>query len=490
MKLLRDIISQAEAVLVTGNTDIGITALHFDSRKVVPGTLFFAIRGTVSDGHDFIETAIAKGAVAIVCEVMPGSLHEEICYLGVNDSNRALGFMASGFYGDPSSRLNLVGVTGTNGKTTSVTLLYQLFRDLGFGAGLLSTIRNQVNDTIIPSTHTTPDPVQINELLDLMVKEGCEYCFMEVSSHAVDQQRIAGLTFRGGVFTNLTHDHLDYHKTFDAYLKAKKGFFDGLPADAFALVNKDDRNGAVMLQNTKAWKYSYSLQSMADFRCRIIENQFQGLQLSIDGNDVWFRLIGNFNAYNLLLVYGTALLLGQDKTEVLTLLSRMEPVDGRFNYVRSGNGITAIVDYAHTPDALQNVLETINSIREHNEQLITVVGAGGNRDAMKRPVMAKIACNLSDRVVLTSDNPRNEEPEAILADMQKGVESHQSKKVLVIVNRHEAIKTACALAKPGDIILVAGKGHENYQDVKGVKHHFDDKEVLAEIFGNDNIVNP
>ena len=489
MKLLREILLRSEAVMVTGKTDIPITQLQFDSREVVPGTLFFAIRGTASDGHEFIGTAIEKGAVAIVCEELPGTLIEGVCYVGVNDSSYALGVIAADFYGNPSSRLNLIGITGTNGKTTSVTLLYHLFRELGFGTGLISTIRNYINETEVPATHTTPDPLQINELLSRMVREGCEYCFMEVSSHAISQKRIAGLTFRGGVFTNLTHDHLDYHKTFDAYLKAKKGFFDGLPADAFALANKDDRNGAVMLQNTKAWKYTYSLQSMADFRCRIIENQFQGLQLSIDGNDVWFRLIGAFNASNLLLVYGTALLLGQDKTEVLTLLSRMEPVQGRFNYVRSGSSVTAIVDYAHTPDALQNVLETINAIREHNEQLITVVGAGGNRDATKRPVMAKIACNLSDRVILTSDNPRNEEPEVILADMQKGIEPHLSNKVLVIVNRLEAIKTAYALAKPGDILLVAGKGHENYQEIKGVKHHFDDKEVLQEIFRNENMVN-
>ncbi len=489
MILLRDILAHAEAFAVTGRTDIGIDSLQFDSRKVGPGTMFFAICGSASDGHDYIDMAIAQGAVAIVCEKLPGSLREGICYAGVNNSKRALGIIASAFYGNPSAKLNLVGVTGTNGKTTSVTLLHSLFRALGYGTGLLSTIRNQVNETVVPSTHTTPDPLQINELLHRMVKEGCEYCFMEVSSHAADQQRIAGLTFRGGVFTNLTHDHLDYHKTFDAYLKAKKSFFDNLPADAFALVNKDDRNGVVMLQNTRAWKYTYSLQSMADFRCKIMENQFQGLQLSIDGQDVWFRLIGNFNAYNLLLVYGTAMLLGQDKIEVLAQMSRLEPVNGRFNYVRSDTGITAIVDYAHTPDALQNVLETINAIRDHNEQLITVVGAGGNRDSAKRPVMAKIACNLSDRVILTSDNPRFEEPEDILSDMQKGVEAYQAKKVLVIMNRYEAIKTACALAKPNDILLVAGKGHENYQEIKGVKHPFDDKEVLHEIFTNNNIVN-
>jgi UDP-N-acetylmuramoyl-L-alanyl-D-glutamate--2,6-diaminopimelate ligase len=370
-----------------------------------------------------------------------------------------------------------------------VTLLHKLFFELGFGAGLISTIQNKINQIEFPATHTTPDPVQLNELLARMVSEGCEYCFMEVSSHAVDQQRIAGLTFAGGIFTNLTHDHLDYHKTFDAYLQAKKSFFDHLPADAFALVNKDDKNGRVMIQNTGAARYTYSLQAMADFRCRIIENQFHGIHLNLDGQEAWFKLIGTFNAYNLLAVYATAVLLGQDKTAVLTMLSRMEPVAGRFNYVTSPEKVTAIVDYAHTPDALKNVLETINDIRTHNEQLITVVGAGGNRDTTKRPVMAKIAANLSDRVILTSDNPRFEEPETILNEMRSGVEVSRMNKVLVIVNRLEAIRTACALAKPGDIILVAGKGHENYQEVKGVRHHFDDREVLQEIFGIDNMVN-
>lgn len=490
MRRLNEIIGTADPVIIHGDPAIEIGSLHFDSRAVLPGALFFAIRGTGQDGHHFIDAAIEKGAVAVVCEELPGALKEGICYVGVADGNQALGVIASAFYGNPSEKLSLVGVTGTNGKTTSVTLLYHLFRGLGYGTGLLSTIQNRINDTVFPATHTTPDPVQINRLLSQMVHEGCEYCFMEVSSHAIAQKRVAGLTFRGGAFTNLTHDHLDYHKTFEAYLKTKKSFFDQLPPDAFALVNRDDKNGSVMVQNTRAWKYTYSLQGMADFRCKIIENQFQGLQLEMDGNDVWFKLIGSFNASNLLLVYATATLLGQDKGEVLTLLSGVEPVNGRFNHMRSEGGITAIVDYAHTPDALQNVLETINAIRTHNEQLITVVGAGGNRDALKRPVMAKIASTLSNRVILTSDNPRNEDPERIIAEMQKGVEPHLTNKVLVIVNRREAIRTACALAQPGDIILVAGKGHETYQEIDGVKHHFDDKEVIMEVLGKDNKVKP
>ena len=489
MMLLRDIIGNIPVTGINGSTDITISGIQFDSRKVTPGNVFFAVRGTISDGHSFINTVIEKGASVIVCEHLPAMMHDGVTYVVVEKTSLALGVTASEFYGNPSSKLKLIGVTGTNGKTTIVTLLHQLFLALGFGSGLISTINNKINHVEVPATHTTPDPVQLNELLARMVKEGCEYCFMEVSSHAVDQQRIAGLSFAGGIFTNLTHDHLDYHKTFDAYLHAKKTFFDNLPATAFALVNKDDKNGRVMIQNTQAAKYTLSLQAMADFRCRIIENQFHGIHLNLDGQEVWFKLIGTFNAYNLLTVYAASVLLGQDKTEVLTLLSRMDPVAGRFNYVMSADNITGIVDYAHTPDALKNVLETINEIREHHEQLITVVGAGGNRDAAKRPVMAKIATILSDRVILTSDNPRHEEPETILAEMKSGVEPHHAKKVLVIVNRLEAIKTACALAKSGDIILVAGKGHENYQEIKGIRHHFDDKEVLQEIFGNDNMVN-
>jgi len=461
MKLLSELLGGLELTGITGKTDININGIHFDSRKVEMGSLFFAVRGTSADGHMFIDKAIDKGAVAVVCEILPANLKSGVCYILTGDSRKTLGEIASSFFDNPSRRMKLIGVTGTNGKTTTVTLLHRLFRELGYSTGLISTIQNRINETIIPSTHTTPDPVQLNSLLKRMADENCSFCFMEVSSHAIDQHRITGLTFSGGIFTNLTHDHLDYHGTFDAYLKAKKGFFDNLPLLAFALVNKDDKNGKVMLQNTRASGYTYSLQSMADFHCRIVDNQFHGLQLNFDGQDVWFKLIGKFNAYNLLVVYATALLLGQDRNKVLTFLSSMDPVDGRFNAVRTKDGITAIIDYAHTPDALQNVLETINSIRPHNENLITVVGAGGNRDVGKRPVMARIACNFSDKVILTSDNPRDEEPEAILEDMQKGVEKHKAKKVLVIVNRFEAIKAACMMADAGDIVLVAVEGGEN-----------------------------
>jgi len=473
-----------------GDTDILINGLSFDSRIIVEGNLFFAIRGTTSDGHDFIEEVLRRGAAGIVCETVPVHVKKGVCYLVVENSNIALGEMASAFYGNPSGKMHLIGVTGTNGKTTTATLLYRLFLGLGYSCGLISTIINKINTTSFPATHTTPDPIRTNELMSRMAEAGCAYCFMEVSSHAIDQERISGLTFAGGIFTNLTHDHLDYHKTFEAYLKAKKHFFDLLPSGSFALVNKDDKHGSVMLQNTLAGKYTYSLHGMADFRCIILENQFSGLQLAIDGIEVWFKLIGTFNAYNLLSAYAAATLLGQDKNAILTILSQLEPVDGRFNYVRSPDHVTAIVDYAHTPDALQNVLETINTIRGHHEQLITVVGAGGNRDVSKRPIMASIACTFSDRVIFTSDNPRFEDPESILADMKQGVEPSQAWKVLTIVNREEAIKTACALAQPGDILLVAGKGHEAYQDVRGVKHPFNDKEILQAIFKNIHTINP
>jgi UDP-N-acetylmuramoyl-L-alanyl-D-glutamate--2,6-diaminopimelate ligase len=388
--------------------------------------------------------------------------------------------MASNYFDNPSSKLHLVGVTGTNGKTTIVTLLYKLFSELGYDCGLLSTIRNLVKDLEIPATHTTPDSIELNRLLKLMVDEGCKYCFMEVSSHALVQNRIAGLDFAGGIFTNITHDHLDYHKTFEEYLKAKKGFFDMLRTDAFALSNIDDKNGTVMFQNTKAKKYSYSLQRLADFKCRIIENQFSGLELNIDGTDVWCKLVGKFNAYNLLAIYATAIILGIEKLEVLRILSKLNSAEGRFEYITSENGIIGIVDYAHTPDALNNVIATINAIRSHNEKLITVVGCGGDRDVTKRPEMAKIACSGSEKVILTSDNPRSEEPVKILEDMQAGVEPQHAKKVLSIENRKEAIKTACSIAVSGDVILVAGKGHEKYQEIKGEKYPFDDKEILKE----------
>ena len=471
---------QSGVIDILGSTDTEIQSLHFDSRLVIAGGLFIAIKGTDTDGHNFIEKAIEKGAIAIVCESLPSLISDQVTYILVKNSAEAMGRVASNFYNHPSARLNLVGVTGTNGKTTTVTLLYHLFLSMGYKAGLISTISNRINDRIFPSTHTTPDPVTLNELMAIMVEENCTYCFMEVSSHAIDQKRIAGLTFSGGIFTNITHDHLDYHKTFAAYLKAKKNFFDHLPKVAFALYNKDDKNGAVMVQNTKAKSYSYSLQSPADFRCRIVENRFHGLELNIDGKDCWFRLIGEFNAYNLLAVYSTARLLGIEDELILTVLSGLEPVEGRFNYMTAQNDVTAIIDYAHTPDALQNVLETINTIRDHHEELITIVGAGGNRDAAKRPIMAQIASRLSDKVILTSDNPRFEDPEQIIEEMKKGLDTESLKKTMVIVNRKEAIIVGARLSKPGDILLIAGKGHENYQEIKGIKYPFDDKIILKE----------
>jgi UDP-N-acetylmuramoyl-L-alanyl-D-glutamate--2,6-diaminopimelate ligase len=486
MKLLSDILYKAGLIEVNGSTNVAITSMTFDSRKVEKDGLFVATRGTQSDGHDFIEKAISLGAVAVVCEEFPATINEKVSYAKVSDSAAALGIMAANFYDHPSEALKLVGVTGTNGKTTTVTLLFQLFRAMGNKAGMFTTVRNMINSEEIPSTHTTPDAVELNRLLRKMADAGCKYAFMEVSSHSVVQKRISGLHFTGGVFTNITHDHLDYHKTFDEYLKAKKTFFDQLPSDAFALTNKDDKNGGVMLQNTRALKRSYSVLSSADYKCRILENHFTGLQLNIDSTEMWSKLIGSFNAYNLLAVYATAMLLGQDKMNVLTTLSTLGSVEGRFQYVRNDNGVTGIVDYAHTPDALQNVLKTINDIRTGNEQVITVVGCGGDRDTAKRPVMAGIACELSDRVILTSDNPRSEDPETILAQMQKGVEKHNTKKTLSITDRKEAIRTAVALARPGDIVLVAGKGHEKYQEIKGVKYPFDDMEMLKENLNNAN----
>jgi UDP-N-acetylmuramoyl-L-alanyl-D-glutamate--2,6-diaminopimelate ligase len=480
VKSLKEIINQIQITELFGSADIAIHQLEFDSRKVTPGSLFIAVKGSTTDGHEFIEQAIQKGAVAILCEDLPSEIKESMTYIRVPDSSYSMGIMASNFYDNPSGKLQLVGITGTNGKTTTVSLLHDLFLSLGFNSGLLSTIQNKINKTVLKSSYTTPDPIEINKLLAEMVSQGCSYCFMEVSSHAIDQQRIAGLTFRGGIFSNITHDHLDYHKTFDAYLKAKKTFFDLLPKGAFALVNKDDNHGMVMVQNTKASVYTYALRSAADFKTRIIENQFQGLLLNIGGNQCWFKLVGRFNAYNILACYATAILLDQDKTRILTILSNLGPVDGRFNTLISKDNVTAIVDYAHTPDAIQNVLETILSIKKQQQKIIAVVGAGGNRDATKRPVMAKIACQLSNRVILTSDNPRFEKPEKIIEDMKTGVEPQYASKVLIIINRKEAIKTACSIAQPGDIVLIAGKGHENYQEIKGVKYPFDDKEVVRE----------
>jgi UDP-N-acetylmuramoyl-L-alanyl-D-glutamate--2,6-diaminopimelate ligase len=480
MKLLKDILYKAGIVEVVGSTNIAITALSFDSRKIEKDSLFIAIKGTQSDGHKYINDTITKGAIAILCEDIPDTLNEKITYIKVKDTSASIGIVASNFYDNPSEKIKLVGVTGTNGKTTTVTLLFTLFKKLGYKTGLLSTVKNQINNDIIPATHTTPDAIQLNALLHQMVEKGCTHCFMEVSSHAVAQNRIAGIHFTGGVFTNITHDHLDYHKTFDEYIKAKKRFFDGLGSDAFALTNKDDANGEIMLQNTKALKRTFSIRSMGDFKCKVIENQFSGLHLNIDNNEVWSKLIGSFNAYNLLAVYATAVLLKEDKTNILTTLSTLGSVEGRFQYIRNNNGVIGIVDYAHTPDALQNVLKTINDIRTGNEQVITVVGCGGDRDAAKRPIMASIACDMSNKVILTSDNPRSEEPEAILKEMQKGVDAVNFKKTISITDRSEAIKMACSLANEGDIILIAGKGHEKYQEIKGVKHPFDDMEVLQQ----------
>lgn len=482
MRYLSDILTDVPFTELQGSADVEITAVVFDSRKVVPGCLFVAVRGTVVDGHDYIEQAVKQGAAAVICEDLPAHVTGEVDFLMVTDSSKVLGTVAANFYNNPSDKLKLVGVTGTNGKTTVATLLYQLFRELGYKCGLLSTVENQINGEIVPSTHTTPDPVELNSLLNDMVEQGCDYCFMEVSSHAVVQHRIEGLAFSGGIFTNLTHDHLDYHKTFDNYLKAKKAFFDGLPKSAFALTNADDRNGNVMLQNTKAHRKSYGLKNMADYRAKILENQFGGLLLLIDGDEVWFRMVGSFNAYNLLAVYTTAMLLEQDKAKVLTALSKLKGAEGRFDYVVASNKTIGIVDYAHTPDAVQNVLSTIHDIRKGSEKVITVIGCGGDRDKAKRPVMAKVACEWSDKVILTSDNPRSEDPAAIIKDMEEGVDAAFKRATVSIADRREAIKTACMLAQPGDIILLAGKGHEKYQEIKGVKNHFDDKEELLNQF--------
>lgn len=482
MKTISQLIERVPGAALTGHAGVTVSRLTCDSRQAGSGSLFFAVKGTQVDGHLFIEDVLARGAVAIVCEQLPQQLKDGVAYVLVKNAQEAMGLMASAFFDHPSRKLKLVAITGTNGKTTVATLLFHLFRAFGHRVGLLSTVQNQVNDEVIPSTHTTPDSIRINELLKHMTDEGCEYVFMEASSHAIHQDRIKGLTFAGAAFTNISHDHLDYHHTFSAYIAAKKKLFDELPAEAFALTNKDDKNGMVMLQNTRATRYTYSLKSMADFKARIMESDFNGMLLTIDEQEAWFRLVGNFNAYNLLAVYGIAFLLGKEKAGIIRRLSNIESVKGRFDYVRSDKGVIAIVDYAHTPDALKNILDTINEIRTQNEQLITIVGCGGNRDAAKRPLMADIATELSTRVIFTSDNPRNEDPEAILDDMQKGVKPAHFKKTLRISDRKEAIKAAVASAGKGDIILLAGKGHENYQEIKGVKHHFDDKETVLEMF--------
>lgn len=479
MRYLSEILDGVAFTELQGSADMQISAVVFDSRKVVKDCLFVAVKGTVVDGHDYIEQAVKDGAVAVVCEELPAHVTGEVDFLLVANSAVALGILASNFYDKPSSKLKLVGVTGTNGKTTVATLLYKLFIDLGYKCGLLSTVENKVNGEVVPATHTTPDPVALNELLDRMVAKGCDYCFMEVSSHAIAQHRIEGLQFAGGIFTNLTHDHLDYHKTFENYLKAKKAFFDGLGKGAFALTNIDDKNGNVMLQNTKAHRKGYSIKNMADYKGKILENQFDGLVLNVDGDDVYFKLVGSFNAYNLLAVYGTAMLLEQDKAKVLTSLSKLSGAEGRFDYVISPNKIVGIIDYAHTPDAVQNVLSTIHDIRKGNEKVITVIGCGGDRDKTKRPIMAKVAATLSDKVILTSDNPRSEDPAQIIKDMEAGLDPNTQRKAISITDRREAIKTAVHLAQPGDIILLAGKGHEKYQEINGVRNHFDDKEELA-----------
>lgn len=481
MKKVREIVYGVSLKEVKGTTDHEVGAVVFDSRKAEEGTLFIAVKGVVNDGHDYIGSAIAAGCRAIICEEVVDAV-EGVNYYVVENSSKALGIVASNFYDNPSEKITLVGVTGTNGKTTTATLLHQLFSGLGYKSGLLSTVVNKIGGKDVPATHTTPDPIALNMLLAKMVEEGCEYCFMEVSSHAVHQNRIVGLRFSGAVFTNITHDHLDYHGTFKEYIQAKKVFFDQLPSSAFALTNTDDKNGGVMLQNTLAKKSSYGIRSMADYKLKVLENQFSGLVLSIDGTEVWTKLIGDFNAYNLLAVFAVSQLLGQDKIEVLTEMSKLGSVNGRFEYTVSKTGVTAIIDYAHTPDALENVLKTIANIRTGNETVFTVVGCGGDRDKTKRPKMAEIACEIGDRVILTSDNPRTEDPAAIIEDMMAGVGGHNFKKTLSITDRKEAIKTAISLSEPGDIILVAGKGHETYQEINGVKHDFDDKAIVNELF--------
>lgn len=480
--ILDDLLQGIVLLKTVGSADMQIENIQFDSRKVEAGSLFVATKGTAADGHQYITTAIEKGAVAVVCEDLPADPTPNVTYIKVENSSDVLGKMASAWYGFPSSKMTLVGVTGTNGKTTIATLLYQLFRKLGHKSGLLSTVCNYVDDVAVEATHTTPDALALNELLAQMVDAGCEYAFMEVSSHSVDQRRIAGLQFDGGIFTNITRDHIDYHLTFENYLKAKKQFFDDLSSEAFALTNADDKNGLIMLQNSKAKKYTYSLRSMADYKTRILEHGFEGMLLDMNDREVNVSFIGKFNASNLLAVFGTAVLLGQDEIEVLRIISSLNSVSGRFETLHSPTGYTAIVDYAHTPDALTNVIETINQILQGNGRLITVVGCGGNRDKGKRPMMAREAVNGSWKAILTSDNPRFEEPQDILNDMLAGLDVVDKAKSLTIVDRREAIRTACALAQPGDVVLVAGKGHEDYQIIQGVKHHFDDKEVIRECF--------
>ena len=481
MSILKDILYKVAIEAVKGSTEIAIGKIDFDSRKIEANDVFVAIRGSVSDGHDYIEKAIELGAIAIVCDTFPENIVKGITYIQVKDTNKALAFMAANYFDNPSHKLKLVGITGTNGKTTIASLLYQLFKKAGFKVGLLSTVKIMVDDVEYKATHTTPDSITINHYLAAMIEAGVVYCFMEVSSHGIHQKRTEGLHFVGGVFTNLSHDHLDYHATFAEYRDVKKSFFDHLPKTAFALSNIDDKNGPVLLQNTVAKKCTYALKSYADYKAQILESQLSGLLLKINGNEVWVKLIGTFNAYNLLAIYGTAIELGMESLEALRLLSELESVSGRFQYIVSEANITAIVDYAHTPDALENVLKTINDIRTKNEQLITVVGCGGNRDKAKRPVMGGIASDLSDKAILTSDNPRNEDATVIISEMEQGVAPQNFKRILSITDRKQAIKTACQLAQPNDIILIAGKGHETYQEIEGVRHDFDDMKIVKEL---------
>jgi len=482
MRKLQDILYKVHLKEVHGNTALTVNDIQIDSRKVSDGCVFVAIKGEKSDGHNFINKAIEQGASVIVCEELPQQLNDTVTYLLVNNSHEAVAYMAHNFYDEPSVKLKLVGVTGTNGKTTITTVLFKLFTQLNFTCGLISTIQNQIANEIIPATHTTPDAVSLNALLKSMLDKGCTHVFMEVSSHAIHQHRVTGLQFTGGIFSNITHDHLDYHKTFDEYIKVKKSFFDSLPASAFAISNKDDKRGEVMLQNTKAKKYYYSLKTLAEFKGKILDNALTGLQMLVNDKEVHFRLIGEFNAYNLLSVYGAAVCLHQKPDEVLTALSLLTGAEGRFDYIISKQLIIGIVDYAHTPDALENVLMTIKKLRKGHEQIITVVGCGGDRDKTKRPIMAQTACDLSDKVILTSDNPRTENPLEILADMEHGLTTAAKKKYISINDRKEAIKTAVNMANSEDIILIAGKGHEKYQDINGVKHPFDDKEILKQMF--------
>lgn len=480
MKALKDILYKVSLTATIGDMEVSVKDIVFDSRKVSKGSVFVAMKGTKVDGHGFIGLALEKGAVAVVCEELPKTILEGVTFVQVVNSSKAMGIMASNYFENPSEKLKLVAVTGTNGKTSTVTLLYQLFREMGYNVGMLSTVENKINDEIIPATHTTPDAVAIQSLLKKMVEKGCTHCFMEASSHAIIQERIAGLNLAGAVFTNISHDHLDYHGTFDEYIKAKKKLFDDLPKEAFALVNADDKRGMVMLQNCKATHQTFGLKYPADFKAKVLSNTLEGLELDINNKQIWFRMIGEFNAYNLLGVFGSAVLLGEDEDEVLMQLSKVQGAAGRFDRIYL-YGITAIVDYAHTPDALENVLKTIQGVRTGGEQVITLVGCGGNRDKTKRPVMAKIATQFSDKVILTSDNPRDEEPMAILREMEAGVNPVDLKKTMIIEDRREAIKTAGIMAKKGDIILIAGKGHETYQEIKGVKHPFDDREVVKDM---------